>query len=96
MIIDCFSSGDDDCGDGADEPADYCKSEGKTCFGDLYTCKNGNCIPRMYICDGDNDCVDNSDEDEAIHMCKFTKVCIIKERDAHLRLRIARFQPKVR
>ncbi|KAF0300501.1 Low-density lipoprotein receptor-related protein 2 [Amphibalanus amphitrite] len=32
--------GDDDCGDGADEPAD-CKSKERTCFGDLFTCDNG-------------------------------------------------------
>lgn len=43
---------DDDCGDGADEPPEYCKSEGRTCFGDLFTCDNGNCVPRIYICDG--------------------------------------------
>lgn len=43
-----------DCGDSADEPPEYCESEGRTCFGDLFTCDNGNCIPRIYICDGDN------------------------------------------
>ena len=53
---------------GADEPPDYCKSGTKTCFGDLFTCDNGNCIPRIYICDGDNDCLDNSDEDNR-HQC---------------------------
>lgn len=46
----CHTDGDDDCGDGADEPPEYCKSEGRTCFGDLFTCDNGNCIPRIYIC----------------------------------------------
>lgn len=45
-----------DCGDSADEPPEYCESEGRTCFGDLFTCDNGNCIPRIYLCDGDNDC----------------------------------------
>ncbi|OQR75748.1 low-density lipoprotein receptor-related protein 2-like, partial [Tropilaelaps mercedesae] len=60
--------GDDDCGDGADEPAEYCKSEKRTCFGDLFTCDNGNCIPRTYLCDGDDDCLDGSDED-ARHQC---------------------------
>lgn len=59
--------GDDDCGDGSDEPED-CKSETHTCFGDLFTCDNGNCIPRIYICDGDDDCQDRSDEDSR-HQC---------------------------
>lgn len=60
--------GDDDCGDGADEPEEYCEQEGRTCFGDLFTCDNGNCVPKIYICDGDNDCLDGSDEGER-HKC---------------------------
>ena len=57
---------------GADEPKNYCKSGTKTCFGDLFTCDNGNCIPRIYICDGDNDCLDRSDEDDR-HQCSNRK-----------------------
>lgn len=68
MVATRYCDGDDDCGDGADEPPEYCKSEGRTCFGDLFTCDNGNCVPRIYICDGDNDCLDNSDEDKR-HQC---------------------------
>ena len=26
-----------------------------------FTCRNGNCIPQSFICDGDNDCNDYSD-----------------------------------
>lgn len=66
-----YCDGDDDCLDGSDEPPGYCQSEGRTCFGDLFTCDNGNCIPRIYICDGDNDCLDNSDEDERHQCSKF-------------------------
>lgn len=29
---------------------------------DYYFCKNGNCLPESHVCDGDNDCGDNSDE----------------------------------
>ncbi|KAK4308448.1 hypothetical protein Pmani_019855 [Petrolisthes manimaculis] len=64
--------GDDDCGDGADEPGEYCKLDGRTCFGDLFTCDNGNCVPKIYICDGDNDCIDGSDEEDR-HKCNNRK-----------------------
>ena len=64
MVFLRFCDGDPDCDGGEDEPEDKCQAESRTCFGDLFTCDNGNCIPRIYVCDGDNDCLDNSDENE--------------------------------
>ena len=32
------------------------------CNSDEFTCDNGECKPQYYVCDGDNDCGDNSDE----------------------------------
>jgi hypothetical protein len=45
-----YCDGENDCPNGEDEPSN-CKQSG-TCFGDLFTCDNGSCIPRLYICDG--------------------------------------------
>uniref|UniRef100_A0A2S2QL46 Sortilin-related receptor n=1 Tax=Sipha flava TaxID=143950 RepID=A0A2S2QL46_9HEMI len=39
-----------------------CPSVGHTCSVDYFQCSNGNCIPKYWQCDGDNDCGDNSDE----------------------------------
>jgi len=35
---------------------------GQTCSVDYFQCANGNCVPKYWQCDGDNDCTDNSDE----------------------------------
>ena len=48
----------------------HCVSVGPTegpiipgrCGRDEATCQNGQCVPRDYLCDGDFDCGDRSDE----------------------------------
>ncbi|XP_042893587.1 sortilin-related receptor-like isoform X2 [Penaeus japonicus] len=41
-----------------------CKvKENNTCPHNFFTCNSGRCIPKQWVCDSDNDCGDNSDED---------------------------------
>ena len=39
-----------------------------TCPANLFKCDNGRCVWPQWVCDGDNDCLDNSDEDSR-HTC---------------------------
>ena len=54
------------CPDGKSEPNanGTCAQSGGTCTGDQFTCSNGLCVPKLWKCDGDDDCGDNSDEVE--------------------------------
>ena len=35
-----------------------------SCRYDEFRCNNGSCVPKSYLCDGDNDCGDRSDEQD--------------------------------
>lgn len=47
-----------DCADGSDE----LQCPPRTCPPHHFACRNGACVPRVWVCDGDGDCGDGSDE----------------------------------
>ena len=52
------------------------------CGRDEGTCSNGQCIPRDYICDGEADCSDSSDENncsKCVFITPLTSLMVMRE-----------------
>lgn len=60
-----------DCLDGSDESE---KCETQICSSRMFRCENGNCVDKLLICNGYNDCGDNSDEGHCINFKKVESI----------------------
>lgn len=47
-----------------DSSESFFRNVESNCDSNEFSCKNGNCIPKLQRCNGNNDCSDNSDEEE--------------------------------
>ena len=57
----CNGNKTDGCSDGDDEAK--CDLEGRLqCEESEFSCRDGSCVPRDFLCDGTRDCLDGSDE----------------------------------
>lgn len=56
-------------------PASLLVTVAPTCPGNQFRCNNSRCIFKRWVCDGDNDCGDNSDEGD--HCREYQISCYI-------------------
>lgn len=50
-----------------------------TCATTDFTCKNGQCVPARWRCDGEPECADGSDEaDATCSKCPITRECVLR------------------